>query len=78
MIKRNKIFSKKKIFFLYKFWGCTIRTSETELIDSTYIVTPTSTGGPGTYYIKSERNKLNTKRSILIDFIIERKKQREI
>lgn len=25
---------------------CTIRTSETELIDSTYMVTPTSTGGP--------------------------------
>lgn len=28
-----------------------MRTSETELIDSTYIVTPTSTGGPVTYYL---------------------------
>lgn len=26
--------------------ACTMRTSETELIESTYIVTPTSTGGP--------------------------------
>lgn len=25
---------------------CTILTSDSELIDSTYIVTPTSTGGP--------------------------------
>lgn len=36
------------VFGIY-FDVCTMRTSETELILRTYIVTPTSTGGPATY-----------------------------
>lgn len=38
----------KQIYFKLKsfIFRCTMRTSDTELILSTYIVTPTSTGGP--------------------------------
>lgn len=41
----------KSIVTFFVLFLCTIKTSETELILRTYIVTPTSTGGPATLLI---------------------------
>lgn len=48
IMKNDNIASMEKILILkrYVVIVCTILTSDSELIDSTYIVTPTSTGGP--------------------------------
>lgn len=49
-IKVSISFLVCKMFLVGRFFCvCTMRTSETELILRTYIVTPTSTGGPATY-----------------------------